>query len=65
MILLKYLKYYLENEIKKIKEEKEMKEIEKQFEDLKIQDKKIHIKWKSKKKKKMKGIKSNKMKKQK
>ena len=36
MILFKYLKYYLENEIKKIEEEKEMKEIEKQFEDLKI-----------------------------
>ena len=40
MTLFKYLKYYLGNEIKKIEEEKEMKEIEKQFGDLKIEDNK-------------------------
>ena len=52
MTLFKYLKYYLGNEIKKIEEEKEMKEIEKQFWDMKIEDKKNLIKWKLKKKKK-------------
>ena len=61
MILFKYLKYYLENEIKKIEEEKEMKEIEQQFKDMKIEDKKNSDKMEIEGEKKMKGKKSNKM----